>query len=188
MRTCGAILKEGLMPGPGRGTQAILYCPAEADDSGYCPVHRPVAARPEPALVPSSVLDHPDLPLLESLARVQLYGRDGNGRHRLEVGTPASGRALETLLRITVGCATCRRPIHPVRMRKVLRRPTLCLNVSCELDVCKGCARSAAAHAEYERIAQYLLARGKGTTARHDRDVLPWSDADRAVFGKNDDH
>jgi hypothetical protein len=47
--TCRQILREGSLVSGSGGGHGELRCVAEADESGYCPVHR----NPRPRLVPS---------------------------------------------------------------------------------------------------------------------------------------
>ena len=101
---------------------------------------------------------HPLWSNLRPLVRVQVYDRDGghtHPRHRMEVHRPDVIALREQLLAMEVSCATCGRLMRPVRPR--VDRSTF-LTVSCELSHRFACARSGAAHREFERIVALVLA------------------------------
>lgn len=51
-RTCNWTMRHGAFGADGGRTRAVIYCAAEADESGYCPVHRtppvPIEQAPRP--------------------------------------------------------------------------------------------------------------------------------------------
>ncbi|HWI68677.1 MAG TPA: hypothetical protein VNS88_09890 [Nitrospiraceae bacterium] len=100
---------------------------------------------------------HPLWADLLPLVRVSTYDRDGghgHPRHRMDVRRPAHHALRDQLLAMEVECATCGRLMRPVRPRK---DGSTFLNVACELAHRYGCARSARAHREYERIVALVL-------------------------------
>jgi len=89
------------------------------------------------------------LPLL----RLEVYGRDGDGRIRIEVqkGVTRAEKGLLTSARTR--CAKCGNTIHPFRERKGYR-DSLYYASTCQLEDRVACARSAEAIAEYAMVAQ----------------------------------
>jgi hypothetical protein len=104
----------------------------------------------------STILEHPLWPLLRTMIRIEVYGRDGGPdrpRWRLEVDppTPAAGRVL---LLVTMPCVSCGATISPIRQRAARTRDRghFYFAPTCPLSVSLGCSRGRAAHAEYERV------------------------------------
>lgn len=105
------------------------------------------------------LIEHPLWPDLARRLRVQTYDRDGghtHPRHRIELDTRGiEPNWLGRFLGIEVACATCGRPIRPLRQRRT-KSLSVCANVSCELKVNYGCARGKAATAAYQEIVDAL--------------------------------
>lgn len=101
-----------------------------------------------------TLLQHPIWPSLLPYVTVETYSRDGgpsHPRHRLEVVPPSIRRLHDAFLGLSIGCARCGRPIHPIRVRQASGSRWY-LNMTCELAVNMGCARSRAASQAYEAI------------------------------------
>jgi hypothetical protein len=145
---------------------ACLFCGGDADASDHDRVcdgrQGHVEAGDYERKPPLS--QHPLFPLLAPWFRIVAYDRDGgheHPRHRIDMTIPRVVGFRECVLAVVCGCAVCGREIHPVRERNERRR-SLFVAVSCELDVKKGCARSAPSHAEYERIIELAEGREPG--------------------------
>lgn len=104
-----------------------------------------------------SLLNRPDwkeriLPLL----KVEIYGRDGQGRMRVEARSTLTPAQREYLLGLRCRCAKCGTEIAPFRDR----RPAgwaIYYAASCRLEDRVACSRSKESSAEYNRVAYAVL-------------------------------
>jgi len=117
-----------------------------------------------------SIVQHPLWPEVKPFMRLEKYDRDGGHQHpryRIEVTAPTSGIVLRELLALEMGCVSCGRTIHPIRMRQG-KHGHLYYAATCELAVNYGCARSSAARREYQTVKDALSTNG----ADHDQPTL----------------
>ena len=103
-----------------------------------------------------SILDHPDWERrIRPVLRIQIYGRDGDGRIRLEAA-PSSPAERVFLLSLVTTCPKCGASVNPFRERKT-DGWGMYYAASCRLEERYECSRSQEASDEYERVANAVL-------------------------------
>lgn len=85
---------------------------------------------------------------------IETYDKDGGHTDpRIRIGFSDLPEALgRELSFFEMPCVTCRRPIHPLRRREGDEWTRLFYAPTCPLAIRTSCARSRAAHLEYERF------------------------------------
>lgn len=96
-----------------------------------------------------SIVNHPIWPEVRPFVHIHIYARD-NGRHRIDIRTPADRTLYRRFLDATMPCVVCQRPIHPIRGEK---RGGLYYACTCEQKQSLRCSRSHGdSSAEYQRV------------------------------------
>lgn len=107
--------------------------------------------------IPSSILQAPIWPDIKPFFEVEIYSKDGKGRRRVEIKYIPDDELRKEAFDMVVSCPKCSEPHHPVRHREGAEKD-MYFAASCPLEINYRCARSKVTSAEYNRVAEAVMA------------------------------